>query len=33
MSAWPFPTFPNPLDQRPIKPIPFNPDNCEDAPF
>lgn len=29
--TWPFPPFPNPLDKG-NKPIPFNPDNYEDAP-
>jgi len=31
MTDWPFPTeLPKPL---PAKPIPFNPDNYEDAPW
>lgn len=32
--VWPFPSFPNPKDSpHKGKPIPFNPDNEEDAPL
>ena len=30
--SWPFPPFPNPLDQGNKVPR-FNPDNFEDAPY
>jgi hypothetical protein len=34
--TWPFPPFPMPVPQVPpksSKPAPFNPDECEDAPW